>query len=153
MGAAWAAVAWAWVAVCSAQVVFPLPSNNDRSRYDFEFTLLQQALSSAHEVPDSKETLVWSAQGMNMARATLEMNAGRISIVPRVASPDLAANFTEVNFAIDKGLNGKRVLLTRKELLPKLAEVKTAADLKAFQFGVLTGWSDEQLLKDGGFSV
>ncbi len=99
--AVWAAVAWAWVAVCSAQVVFPLPSNNDRSRYDFEFTLLQQALSSAHgsdhEVPASKETLVWSAQGMNMARATLEMNAGRISIVPRVAGPDLATNFTEVN--------------------------------------------------------
>lgn len=155
--AAGVAIAWAWVAVCSAQVVFPLPSNNDRSRYEFEFTLLQQALISSHGtdnvVADTNETLVWSAQGMNMARATLEMNAGRVSIVPRVASPDLAANFTEVKFAIDKGLNGKRVLLTRKELLPKLAGVKTAADLKAFQFGVLTGWSDEQLLQDGGFSV
>jgi ABC-type amino acid transport substrate-binding protein len=155
--AAWAAVAWAWVAVCSAQVVFPLPSNSDRSRYEFEFTLLQQALSSSHGtntvVTDSNNTLVWSTQGMNMARATLELDAGRISIVPRVASPDLAANFTEVKFAIDKGLNGKRVLLTRKELVPKLAGVKTAADLKAFQFGVLTGWSDEQLLRDGGFSV
>ncbi|QDL55058.1 substrate-binding periplasmic protein [Rhodoferax aquaticus] len=148
---------WACASACTAQVVFPLPADKDRARFDFEFTVLQQALSVDHKQASGPlplaSTVVWSEHGMNLDRALLELAAGRISIVPRFATPTLAQSFTEVDFAIDKGLQSKRVLLTRKDVLPKLAGVRDAIELKPLRFGVLVGWRDKQLLQDAGYSV
>lgn len=139
-------------AAATAALSFPLPADGNRSRYGFEFTLLEAALQASRG-PGQSERLQWSAQTMSQARARLELAAGELSVVHSVATPELDRQLTPVKFAIDKGLSSQRILLTRKSLLPQLADLRTREDLRALRFGVLGSWSDRQALQKLGYQV
>lgn len=137
----------------TAALTFPLPADGDRSRYEFEFKLLQAALN-ASQPPDAKpEQLSWSTQPMNLTRAGLEVASGNLSVVYGYSGSDLDQHLTPVPFAIDKGLNSYRILLTRRSQLPRLAKIRSADDLHDFRFGVLSSWNDRHILQDLGFKV
>jgi len=135
------------------RLTFPLPSDGDRSRYGFEFALLQAALNASRSADALADQLHWSAQPMTQGRARSEVAAGHLSVVHSFATPELERQLTAVPFAIDKGLNSQRILLTRRSLLPSLADVRTADDLRELRFGVLGSWSDRRTLQGLGFKV
>ncbi|MBY0233476.1 MAG: hypothetical protein K2W93_00740, partial [Burkholderiaceae bacterium] len=137
----------------AASVTFPLPADGDRSRYGFEFALLQAALNASRSGNAQADQLHWSALPMTQGRARAEVAAERLSVVHSFATPELERQLTAVPFAIDKGLNSLRILLTRRSLLPKLAQAHSADDLRELRFGVLGSWSDRQLLQGLGFKV
>ncbi len=138
----------------AAVITFPLPSDGDQSRYAFEYELLRAALAASREGhPSEPEELRWSAQTMTQGRARLEVAAGRLSVVHSVATPELEQQLQPVPFPIDKGLNSQRILLTRKALLPQLATVHSAQDLRSLRFGVLGSWSDRRFLQAQGYKI
>jgi len=134
-------------------LTYPLPSDGDRSRYGYEFALLQAALQASQSAGAKADQLHWSALPMTQGRARAEVAAGHLSVVHSIATPELDRQLTPVPFAIDKGLNSQRILLTRRSLLPKLAQVHSAEDLRELRFGVLGSWSDRQILQGLGFKV
>lgn len=134
-------------------VTFPLPSDGERSRYGFEYALLQAALNASQRADAPADQLQWSTQPMTQGRARAEVAAGHLSVVHSFATPELDRQLTAVPFSIDKGLNSLRILLTRRSLLPKLAQAHSADDLRELRFGVLGSWSDRQMLQSLGFKV
>lgn len=129
---------------------YPLPPDGRRERYGFEYELLRAALQAQGGGVDE---LQWSERPMTLARARVELAAGHLRLVHSVQTPELDHELLPVPFAIDKGLNSARVLLTRCELLPRLAQVRDARELADLRFGVLSSWSDRQALKALGFRV
>lgn len=134
-------------------LTFPLPSDGDRSRYGFEFALLQAALNASRSGDGPPDQLRWSSQPMTQGRARAEVAAGNLAVVHSFATPELERQLSAVPFPIDKGLNSLRILLTRRSLLPKLAQARSAEDLRELRFGVLGSWSDRQVLQSLGFKV
>ncbi|MEJ6005933.1 hypothetical protein WG899_10275 [Paucibacter sp. AS339] len=137
----------------AATLTFPLPADGDRSRYSFEFELLQAALNASQTGKTEADQLRWSTQNMTQGRARIEVAAGNLSVVHSYATPELDQQLTPVPFSLDKGLNSQRILLTRRSLLPKLAAIRSADDLRDLRFGVLGSWSDRRLLQGMGFKV
>ncbi|WP_197047219.1 ABC transporter substrate-binding protein [Paucibacter sp. KBW04] len=142
----------------AATLSFPQPADGDRSRYGFEFALLEAALAASRPASQKtqnspSERLQWSAQTMSQARARLEVAAGKLSVVHSVATPELDRQLTPVRFAIDKGLNSQRILLTRKDLLPRLKALRKTEELRTLRFGVLGSWSDRKALQSLGYQV
>ncbi len=143
----------------AAALLYPQPADGERSRYGFEFELLQAALNADHKAGLASgpgveaDTVTWSAQTMTPSRARIELAAGKLSVIHSYASPDLDQRLTPVPFSLDKGLSSQRILLTRRDLLPRLAAVRNADDLKAMRFGVLGSWSDRSLLRAHGFKT
>jgi ABC-type amino acid transport substrate-binding protein len=136
----------------AAPWVYPSPPDGDTSRYSFEFTLLQAVLDVSG-AKGERDTAVWSPHTMSLARAREEVAAGRLPLVHSFATAELDRKLNAVPFAIDKGLNSQRVLLTRRELLPRLAQMRSASDLQGLRFGVVTGWSDKSALEALGLKV
>jgi len=89
----------------TASLTYPLPSDGDRSRYGFEFALLQAALNASRSGNTQADQLHWSALPMTQGRARAEVAAGHLSVVHSFATPELDRQLTAVPFAIDKGLN------------------------------------------------
>lgn len=137
----------------AAALTFPLPADGDRSRYGYEFTLLQAALNASQPHDAKPDPLQWSAQPMNLNRARIEVASGHLSVVYGYSDPEIEQQLTPIPFSIDKGLNSYRILLTRRSLLPQLAAARKADDLRDLRFGVLASWSDRRILQEQGFKV
>jgi hypothetical protein len=58
-----------------------------------------------------------------------------------------------VRIPIDRGMLGYRVLLVRRELLPRFSAVQTLGDLAPFRFGSKNGWADTTVLRNAGLTV
>lgn len=140
------------LAAQAATWIYPSPPNGDTSRYGFEFALLQAVLEVT-QVKDERDSVSWSAQTMSLARAREEVAQGKLPVVHSFATAELNRKLHAVPFDIDKGLNSQRVLLTRRELLPRLAQVRSARDLQGLRFGVVAGWSDKVALEALGLKV
>lgn len=64
------------------------------------------------------------------------------------------ADLQAVYIPIQLGLGiGRRIILTRQELLGELEQVKSVEDLAQFSIGQGLGWTDVRILRDAGLNV
>jgi hypothetical protein len=74
-----------------------------------------------------------------------------ISIFP--ARAGLGDKIFPVRIPLHRGLIGYRILTIRAADQPRFDLVRSAADLKAFHFGLIGSWSDVEILQQDGLTV
>lgn len=122
--------------------------------FEYDWAVLRTALARTVSRYGPFE-LKPSAEAMSSRRVTLELATpkGVIDIFVRATSPDLEKQFQPIRIPVDKGLIGMRVLLVRKEDLPRFAAVRTLQDLRKFRVGQGKGWADNDILAAAGIPV
>ena len=95
-----------------------------------------------------------SAEIMNEARYLLELKNGRLlNIAWSSTSIEKERDYLPIRIPLRKGLLGYRILLINKDLQPKLDNVHSIDDLKAYSIGQGLGWGDVALYRANGFMV
>ncbi len=82
-------------------------------------------------------------------------NGGGANILTRApaTSEKEMERLLPIRIPLDKGLLGYRILLVRKQDLPKFAAVNSVEDLKKFRMGQGSHWVDATVLEKAGFNV
>lgn len=122
--------------------------------FEYDWAVLRTALARTVARYGPFE-LKASAEAMSSRRVTLELAVpkGAIDIFVRATDPDLEKQFQPIRIPVDKGLIGMRVLLVRKEDLPRFAAVRSLQDLRKFRVGQGKGWADNDILAAAGIPV
>ncbi|MES3023227.1 MAG: hypothetical protein V4857_16805 [Pseudomonadota bacterium] len=124
------------------------------NRLTYEREVLQTALEKTRTQYGPFSIVVVGEQ-MNTARLMGEIMhpGGRINILTRATSGELEKKLLPIRFPIDRGIVGWRLLLVKREQLPRFASVAHAADLRKFSFGQGSEWVDTEILGAAGFKV
>jgi hypothetical protein len=132
-------------------VFFPPPESPQDQRSDYQFALLQLALSRAGGEYDPKR----SSEAMPQSRALEElMTCNRdIQVVASMTSIDRESRLLPIRIPIMRGLIGWRIPLVAADRPDLLEHVKTEADLKNFAAGQGPDWPDTEILRRNGLSV
>lgn len=82
-------------------------------------------------------------------------NTGSVNLLVR--SPSIAdkglQRLTPIRIPIDKGLLGYRIMIARKQDLPKLAAINTLEELQKLKFGQGSRWVSVEVMSKAGFKV
>jgi hypothetical protein len=91
----------------------------------------------------------------SIARLLQEMSypEGSINVFARATDNELEKKFNPIRIPIDRGLMGMRLLVVRKDDLPRYAAIRTLDDLKHFSAGQGKGWVDAGVLAAASISV
>lgn len=143
--------------VCAAEAVwvsYPAPEVAGDTRYLYYWSLLGAALEATRQ-DWGEYRLQQYPIAMSFERVLAEVagGKGRVNILVRATSRELERQLQPVVLPLDKGLLGYRIFLTRSDVLPRLAKVHSAEDLKSFSMGQGRAWSDVPILKANGFRV
>ena len=123
-----------------------------RNRYDM--ALLRLALEKTRSGYGDYQ--LQPSPPMNTQRAEQELEKGTYPnfIIKQSYNPRYEQRGAlRGRYDVDLGVVGYRVCFTRQGLLPALATVTSAAQLKPYLFGLGTGWMDVPILKHHGFKV
>lgn len=80
-------------------------------------------------------------------------NTGTISIMTRGSNIEEEKRLMPIRIPLDKGLLGYRVMLVRKQDLPKFAAIQSVDELKQLRVGQGSRWPDTKILEGAGFKV
>lgn len=135
----------------AATVIYPLHLGTYDARYDYDWLVLRSALEKTTPSHGPFEMKQFS-EAMSPQRVAQELVLpnGRINVMARAASPEFDRSFITVRIPIDKGLLGYRVLLVRKDDLPRFARVRSVQDLRKLRAGMGKGWTDVAVLAHAG---
>lgn len=135
-------------------VFYPRHESGATLHTDFYFDVLKGALEKTRD-EFGPYRLQYTAQGMNPARAAVELASGNgmIHIDVRSWSEEREKTLYRVPVAVDHGLIGYRVLLIRAKDRVRFEAVRTLSDLKQFSFGLLAPWGDVRILEHNGLRV
>jgi len=138
----------------SARLTYPLHLGAYDARYDYDWLVLRTALekTAASHGPFSMKQFSEAMSPQRVAQE-LALPHGRINVMARAASPEFDRDFLTVRIPIDKGLLGYRVLLVRKDDLPRFAQVRSVQDLRKLRAGMGKGWADVAVLAHAGLPV
>ena len=139
------------LAGAATTVFFPPPESPQDHRSDYQFALLQLALTRAGGEFYPKR----SNEAMPQSRALEElMTCSRnIQVVASMTSIDREARLRPIRIPIMRGLIGWRIPLVAANRPDLLEHVKTRADLKNFTAGQGPDWPDTEILRGNGLSV
>ncbi|GAB2867690.1 transporter substrate-binding domain-containing protein [Pseudoduganella ginsengisoli] len=138
----------------ATKVVYPLHLGSYDARYDYDWLVLRTALEKT--VPAfGPFTMQQFGEAMSPQRVAQELVLphGRINIMARAVSPEFERDDLPIRIPIDKGLLGYRVLLVRKDDLPRFARVRSLQDLRKLRAGMGKGWADVAVLAHAGLPV
>lgn len=137
-----------------ATVIYPLHLGAYDARYDYDWLVLRTALEKTAASHGPFELKQFS-EAMSPQRVAQELALphGRINVMARAAAPDFERDFLTIRIPIDKGLLGYRVLLVRKNDLPRFAQVRSLQDLRKLRAGMGKGWADVAILAHTGLPV
>lgn len=115
--------------------------------------LLQDALE--HTKADGAYTLKATDTALPTARMIDEIadNTGVISIMTRGSNMEEEKKLLPIRIPLDKGLLGYRIMLVRKQDLPKFAAIQSVDELKKLSVGQGSRWPDTKILEGAGFKV
>ena len=130
-------------------LVVRYPNVNGMGVNGLGYRMLDLALrSSGHPY---RIELMEDSANTDRVRALLE--SGAVDVIDFGSTPDFERRFTAVYFPIDRGLNGWRLLVIRKQDRAAFSGVKSLADLGHFVAGQGQGWPDADILRGGKLSV
>lgn len=129
------------------------PESGSDIRYRYHWAVLKAVL----DVTEKK----WGAYTltpspfMNESRQVVEMQSARgyINTMVLDTTTELEQRLQAVRIPVDKGLLGYRVFLIRKADQSKFHKVQTLDDLRRFNVGQGTDWSDTLIFRAAGFTV
>ncbi|MTW13282.1 hypothetical protein GM658_21985 [Pseudoduganella eburnea] len=136
------------------RLVYPQYFTVQDSTGDFDWIVLHAAMEKTaarfgpYKLSPSKEPL-------SVARLLAEMSypEGSINVFARATDLELEKKFTPIRIPIDRGLMGMRLLVVRKDDLPRFAAIRTIDELKRLSAGQGQGWIDTDVLGAAGISV
>lgn len=135
--------------VCAAD----LTVIHNKSEPEYFVGLLRDALEHTKDMGGF--TLKPSETTLAGARLIDEIadDSGNIHIMTRGSNIDEEKRLLPVRIPLDKGLLGYRVLLVRKQDLPKFAAVQSVDELKQLRMGQGATWPDTKILEAAGFRM
>ncbi len=136
------------------RLVYPRYFTVQDSTGDYDWIVLRAALEKTaarfgpYKLAPSKEPL-------SVARLLQEMSypEGSINVFARATDPELEKKYTTIPIPIDRGLMGMRLLVVRKDDLPRFAAIRTLDELKRLSAGQGKGWIDADVLAAAGIGV
>ncbi len=136
------------------RLVYPRYFTVQDSTGDFDWIVLRAALDKT-AAKFGPYKLSPSKDPMSVARLLQEMSypEGSINVFARATDQDLENKFTPIRIPIDRGLMGMRLLVVRKDDLPRFAAIHTLEELKRLSAGQGKGWIDTGVLSAAGISV
>jgi ABC-type amino acid transport substrate-binding protein len=141
-----------WATEVMVYIYHPPESQLDR-RYLYQWKMLEVALERTTKEfgPYSMEASAF----MTERRQTYELvNAtGKLTVMYLSPTPELERQLIPVRIPVDKNLGGFCVFLVRNQDLPRLANVRTADDLRGFRVGLGLDWVDVGILQANRFRV
>ena len=93
------------------------------------------------------------ADSANPERVRALLDSGQVDVIDFGSTPDFERRFLPVYFPIDRGLNGWRLLVIRKQDRAAFDAVKSLAELRHFIAGQGLGWPDADILRGAGLRV
>jgi len=93
------------------------------------------------------------ADSANPERVRALLDSGAVDVIDFGSTPEFERRYLPVYFPIDRGLNGWRLLVIRKQDRDAFAGVKSLADLGRFVAGQGLGWPDAEILRGAGLQV
>lgn len=129
------------------------PESASDQRYDYHRRVLQAALEATRA--ESGGFALGNAPFMTESRQIAEMQRpdGLINTLVLDPTLELMRNLIPVRIPIDKGLLGYRVFLIRSEDQQRFSAVQTLDDLRKFNIGQGSDWSDVAIYRAAGFHV
>ncbi len=113
-----------------------------------------QLLSLALAKAGRHEELQSHALFMLQARSIRELEQGRgLDVIWTMTSAEREAQLLPIRIPIDRGLLGWRLLLVRKDALPRFAQVRSLVDLQPLRAGQGADWPDTTILRAAGLTV
>lgn len=112
-----------------------------------------QLLRAALEASGQPHVLRLTDGELPSMRAYREMTRGRFNVMDTGAAPRMAEEARVLPFPLDLGLSGHRLMLVRRDSLPRLCEMRTLADLRTLRFGQGPDWVDAYILRAAGLQV
>ena len=131
-------------------LVYPRSEADGDRRDDYPVQLLALALAKAGR----HDELQPHAPFMLQARSISELQQGRgLDVIWTMTSAERETQLLPVRIPIDRGLLGWRLLMVRKDALPRLAQVRRLVDLQALRGGQGADWPDTTILRAAGLNV
>lgn len=131
----------------------PLTVIHNKNEPEYFVQLLAGALE--HTKADGPYILKPSATNIPGGRLISEIaeNTGTISIMTRGSNMDEEKKLLPVRIPLDRGLLGYRIMVVRKQDLPKFAAIQSVDELKKLRIGQGSRWPDTKILEGSGFKV
>jgi len=130
--------------------------NSTQGRRDYEYQLLHLALEkTADDYPPYRLSRYTGNLGALRGRRALA-EGGPINVYaapPREKQGDLEARIASLPIPIMGGLLGYRQLITRQQMLPVMARITRAEELKKYTVGQGQGWPDVAIFRQNGYPV
>jgi hypothetical protein len=137
-------------------VVYPMPGENDHAwqyaRPDrYRLLLLREALERAHRGYFIKPATHRMPQGRVIQE--LHRSGGEVDVMWTMTTTEREQMMIPVRIPLYQGLIGTRLLLVRREDLPRFAQVRTLADLSRLVAIQGHDWPDTDILRFNGLKV
>lgn len=146
-GAALAAPAPVDKPVAPVEVVYPRMPERPTDAYPF------QLLKAALQASGRPHVLRLTDDELPSMRAYKELTGGQFNVMDTGAAPRMAEGARVLPFPLDLGLSGYRVMLVRRDSLPRLRAVQTLEDLRTLRFGQGPDWVDNYILRAARLQV
>lgn len=149
-GAASAFSAWSRPLVAGpAPIEVVYPRMPERPVEAYPFKLLQAAL----EASGRPHVLRLTEGELPSMRAYRELTRGHFNVMDTGAAPGMTEGARVLPFPLDLGLSGHRLMLVRRDSLPRLRAVRTLAELRTLRFGQGPDWVDGYILRAARLQV
>ncbi len=131
----------------------PAPESANDIRRKFAYQVLAMALDkTVHDA--GPVTFAAANVPMSPIRTFKEQASGHIDLsVSTYLPPEYRDTLQVVPFPIDRGLNGQKVCIIRKETQALVDKVKSIDDLKAFPIIQSAQWVEVEILRNAGLTV
>lgn len=147
LGAAWPG--WLPAAPAGKPVEVIYPRMPERPVEAYPFKLLRAAL----EASGRAHVLRLTSGELPSMRAYKELTSGQFNVMDTGAAPRMAEGARVLPFPLDLGLSGYRLMLVRRDSLPRLRAMQTLDDLRTLRFGQGPDWVDGYILRAAGLKV
>ena len=145
-----AGLAGAWApAMAAGRVEVVYPRMPERPVDAYPFKLLQAAL----EASGRPHVLRLTDGELPSMRAYKELTGGQFNVMDTGAAPRMAEGARVLPFPLDLGLSGHRLMLVRRDSLPRLRAMRTMEELRTLRFGQGPDWVDGYILRASGLKV
>ncbi|AJQ93277.1 hypothetical protein [Gynuella sunshinyii] len=141
------------VTTAETVVTVRAPESPTDKRYDYDNAVIKLALDKTVSKYGPYRIVLSPVLTYAQALEVLANNTLNNFVMKNSYSQDVASQSGFVEFPVDLGIVGYRVCFTSVANKPRLAEVRTIDDLKAFTNGQGTGWADVEILRQNGFNV
>lgn len=130
------------------------PETANDKRYEFEWTLLKEALEITRS-SYGNYVLKPSKYQMNGLRRDLELekDSGILTVILGIGTEEREKNLLPVRIPLDKGLLGYRIFIINKANQSNFLQINTLKDLQKYKVGQQLGWGDIEVWKANGFKV